>query len=85
MSYGVRTLDARVDDDLLLPGYEYHFMEDIEGEATLHTQIPPGFAGAASEFDNYRADTSPWLEKMSVIREFRRKVLSSGAGSKGST
>jgi hypothetical protein len=75
MSYGVRTLDAPVDEDLLLPGYEYHFMEEIDGEPSLHSQIPPGFAGPASEFDDFRADTSPWLEKMPVIREFRRKVL----------
>ena len=51
------------------------FMEDGEEGATLHSQIPTGFAGAASEFDDFRADTSPWLEKMPVIREFRRKVL----------
>ena len=29
-SFGVRTLDARVDEDLLLPGFEYHFMDETE-------------------------------------------------------
>ena len=27
-SFGVRTLDASVDEDLLLPGFEYHFMDE---------------------------------------------------------
>jgi hypothetical protein len=74
-SYGLRTVDANVDDDLLLPGYEYHFIDEYEDPPELHTQIPPGFAGEASTRDPYRADTSKWLDAMPVIREFRRTVL----------
>ena len=39
------------------------------------SQIPKGFAGAISEHDPSRADTSPWNDRLPVIREFRRKVL----------
>ncbi len=39
MSYGVRTVDAHVDDDFLLPGYEYHFEEDGENGPELHSQV----------------------------------------------
>jgi hypothetical protein len=67
-SYGVRTVDVVADEDVFVPGYEYHYLEDGE----LYTQIPPGFAGAASEIDPTRADASPWLEKLPVIQEFRR-------------
>jgi hypothetical protein len=69
-SYGVRTLDVVADEDLFVPGYEYHYLEDGE----LYTQIPRGFAGAASEVDPTRADASPWLEKLPVIQEFRRRI-----------
>jgi len=69
-SYGVRTLDVIADEDLFVPGYEYHYLEDGE----LYTQIPKGFAGAASEADPTRADASPWLEQLPVIREFRRRI-----------
>jgi hypothetical protein len=75
MSYGVRTVDAHVDDDFLLPGYEYHFEEDGENGPELHSQVPHGFVGAPSAIDNYRVDTSLWLDQVPVIREFRRKVL----------
>jgi len=75
MSYGVRTLDVAVDDDLLLPGYEYHYLDESEDPPALHSQIPPGFAGAVSDVDPSRADASPWLDRVPVIREFRRKVL----------
>jgi hypothetical protein len=69
-SYGVRTVDVVADEDVFVPGYEYHYLEDGE----LYTQIPPGFAGAASEVDPTRADASPWLEKLPVIQEFRRRI-----------
>jgi hypothetical protein len=39
------------------------------------SQIPEGFAGAASEVDPSRADASRWLDQLPVIREFRRKIL----------
>jgi hypothetical protein len=75
MSYGVRTIDIEADDDLFVPGYEYHFIDDDQSPPRLHSQIPEGYAGEASAIDPFRADASPWLEKLPVIREFRRKVL----------
>lgn len=74
-SFGVRTLDVEVDENLCVPGYEYHYLDDSESPPCLHSQIPPGFAGAPSEIDPSRADASPWLERLPVIRAFRRKVL----------
>jgi hypothetical protein len=75
MSYGLRTLDAIIDDDLLLPAFEYHFMDESVDPPQLYSQIPSGFVGEVSEVDEARADASPWLEQIPVIREFRRKVL----------
>ncbi|MEN8159412.1 MAG: hypothetical protein ABFS41_04985 [Myxococcota bacterium] len=69
-TYGVRTLDVVADEDLFVPGYEYHYVEDGE----LYSQIPKGFAGAISEIDPTRADAGPWLERLPVIREFRRRI-----------
>ena len=74
-SYGVRAIDVIADEDLCIPGYEYHFLDDSEDPPVLVSQIPEGFAGAASEFDPSRADASPWLDRIPVIREFRRKIL----------
>jgi hypothetical protein len=74
-SYGVRAIDVIADEDLCIPGYEYHFVDDSEDPPVLVSQIPEGFAGAASEFDPSRADASPWLDRLPVIREFRRKIL----------
>jgi hypothetical protein len=68
-SYGVRTIDVVADEDLFVPGYEYHYLEGGE----LYSQIPPGYAGRASELDPTRADASPWLERLPVIRAFRRR------------
>jgi hypothetical protein len=65
----VRTVDVVADEDVFVPGYEYHYLED----GVLYSQIPPGFAGAASDVDPTRADASPWLEKLPVIQEFRRR------------
>lgn len=74
-SYGVRTIDVPHADDLCVPGYEYHFMDDFEDPPVLFTQIPPGFAGPPSELDPSRADTSKWLDQLPIVREFRRVVL----------
>jgi hypothetical protein len=74
-SYGVRAIDVIADEDLCIPGYEYHFVDDSEDPPVRVSQIPEGFAGAASEFDPSRADASPWLDRLPVIREFRRKIL----------
>ena len=74
MSYGVRTLDVEADDDVCIPGYEYHYMDEWEDPPNLYSQIPEGFAGALSEVDPSRGDASPWIERMPVVKEFRRKV-----------
>jgi hypothetical protein len=77
MSFGVRTVDVVVDEDLLIPGYEYHFMDDSEDPPELVSQVPEGFAGAVSEVDASRVDTSAWLDRLPVIRRFRQ-VLGGG-------
>lgn len=74
-SFGVRTVDVDVDEDLCVPGYEYHFLDETETPPRHHSQIPRSFAGAQSEVDPSRADASPWLERLPVIREFRATVL----------
>ncbi len=66
-SYGVRTLDVLADEDLFLPGYEYH--EEAQ------SQIPAGFAGAPHPDNPDRADAAAWLEALPVIRAFRAEVL----------
>ena len=68
-SYGVRTVDVLVDEDLCVPGYEYH-----QGDGPGESQIPPGYAGAVSPQDPSRSDASPWLERLPVIQEFRRTL-----------
>lgn len=74
-SYGVRTVDVRADDDLFVPGLEYHFLDDSWDPPELYSQIPAGYAGAQSPVDDARADASPWLDRLPVIQEFRREVL----------
>lgn len=73
--YGVRSVDVIADEDFSLPGYEYHFLDDSVDPPEFHSQIPEGFAGAASSVDPSRADASAWLDRMPLIREFRRVVL----------
>jgi len=48
---------------------------DGEVPPELVSQIPTGFAGPTSDVDPSRADASPWIERMPVVREFRRIVL----------
>ncbi len=72
MSYGMRTVDVNADDDVFVPGYEYHYVEDDVSPPQLHTQIPPGYAGKPSRIDPHRADASAWLDKLPVIQKFRR-------------
>ena len=74
-SYGVRTIDVTADDHLCLPGFEYHLDGEEDGASPLIDQIPPGFAGAVNEHDPSRSDASAWIDRMPVVREFRRKVL----------
>ena len=64
-SYGLRPVDVPCDENLCLPGFEFHY----DG----HSQIPAGFAGAPSDVDPSRADTSPWNDSMPIIRDFRRR------------
>ncbi|MGH0035057.1 MAG: hypothetical protein ACQGVK_08505 [Myxococcota bacterium] len=73
--FGSRTIDVRVDDDLLVPAFEYHFMDDSLDPPELFSQIPAGYAGDPAPGDESRADASPWLEKLPVIQAFRRRVL----------
>lgn len=74
-TYVVRTIDVIAPEELCIPGFEYHFMDDSCDPPQLHSQIPEGFVGATSSHDPSRADASPWLEKLPVIREFRRALL----------
>jgi hypothetical protein len=74
MSYGVRTIDVDAAEDLFVPGYEYHFIDETEDPPLLYSQIPEGFAGEASEVDGSRADASRWIEALPVIQEFRRMI-----------
>jgi len=76
-SFGVRTIDVVADEDLFVPGFEYHYFDENADESEHFSQIPEGFAGELSEHDNDRADASAWLDPIPVIREFRRKVLGS--------
>ena len=74
-SYGVRTVDVVADEDLFVPGYEYHYLDDEQEPPQLVSQIPTGFAGAPAEFDPTRADASPWLDALPIIQRFRRAML----------
>jgi hypothetical protein len=74
-SFGVRSIDVHAAEDLCIPGYEYCYVDDSTRPPTLHSQIPPGFAGAPSNLDPARLDASAWIERLPVIREFRRRVL----------
>jgi len=74
-TFGVRTVDVVVDDDLCCPGYEYHFLDDTVDPPEFYSQIPEGYAGEVGPHDPSRADASPWLDKLSVIQQFRRQVL----------
>ena len=74
-SFGVRTVDVLADDDLFVPGYEYHFMDDSVDPPTLHSQIPEGFVAGPCPNDDTRADAAPWLDGLPVVRDFRRLVL----------
>lgn len=74
-SYGVRSVDVIAPEELCVPGYEYHFVDDTVSPPQLHSQIPEGFAGEPSELDPARVDASAWTERLPAIRDFRRIVL----------
>jgi hypothetical protein len=75
MSFGVRTVGVAIDDDLCVPGYEYHYVDNSVSPPALVSQIPAGYVGAVSQVDPSRADASPWLNELPVVQAFRRKVL----------
>jgi hypothetical protein len=79
-SYGLRTIDVAIDEDLCLPGFEYHFHEFEDDPASLHSQIPHGFAGAPNAIDPDRADASAWIDELPVVKRFRREVLEKRRG-----
>jgi hypothetical protein len=74
-SYGVRAVDVVADEDLCIPGYEYHFLDDGEDPASRVSQIPEGFAGEPSPVDPHRCDASAWIDRLPVVKRFRREVL----------
>jgi len=78
MLYGVRNIDVNADEDLFVPGFDYHYMDDEKTPPEMYSQIPKGYAGKISGIDEYKADASPWLNKLPPVREFKRKVLNKG-------
>lgn len=74
-SFGVRTVDVIADDDLFIPGFEYHHYEETENGLELYSQIPEGFVGEVCEMDDAKADASPWLDRLPLVQQFRREVL----------
>lgn len=74
-SFGVRTVDVLADDDLFIPGYEYHHYEQTPDGPILYSQIPAGFVGEVCPIDDAKADASKWLNKIPMIQQFRRDVL----------
>ena len=71
----MRTVDVIADDDLFVPGYEYHYVEDDVDPPELVSQIPPGFVGAQADFDPTRADASAWLDRLPIVKKFRQTLL----------
>ena len=74
-SFAVRTIDVMAHEDLFVPGFEYHYLDETQDPPALVSQIPGGFAGENSEHEPDRADASPWIDRLPIVREFRRKVL----------
>jgi hypothetical protein len=74
-SFGLRTIDVVADEDLFIPGYEYHHVDHEQDPPALYSQIPKGYAGEPCKDDENKADASPWLEALGVVKDFRRIVL----------
>lgn len=74
-TFGLRLVDVLADEDLFIPGYEYHYVDRSQDPPALYSQIPKGYAGKPCLDDENKADASPWLEALPVIRAFRREVL----------
>jgi hypothetical protein len=71
-SYGVRSIDVEAAEELFVPAWEYHFLDETVRPPRIHSQIPEGFAGAPSRADPDRADASAWIERLPAVQEFRR-------------
>lgn len=74
-SFGVRTVDVVADEDLFVPGFEYHFLDEAADPPEMFSQIPEGFAGNPNDHDPARADASPWLDRLPWVKQFRQQVL----------
>jgi len=74
-TFGLRLVDVVADDDLFIPGYEYHYFDEDADPPALYSQIPKGYAGRPCRDDPNKADASPWLEALPIVRAFRKKVL----------
>jgi len=79
-SYGIRALHVPADEEIFVPGFEFHFMDDSVDPPELYSQIPTGWAGKPNPVDPERADAAAWIEALPVVREFRRRVLRGGPG-----
>lgn len=73
-SFALRTIDVEADDQLFVPGWEYHYLDDWQDPPQIYSQIPEGWAGVQSTVDPARADASPWLEELPVLQEFRQAI-----------
>lgn len=78
-TFALRTINVAIDEDLCVPGYEFHYMDETDDGLALHSQIPPGFAGAHHPQDEDRADASPWIDQLPIVRAFRTQVLGAQA------
>ena len=67
--------DVVAADDVFLAGWEYHYFDPDLDPPGWYSQIPEGFVGRPCPVDPHKADASPWLDRLPVVREFRRKVL----------
>jgi hypothetical protein len=74
-SYGVRAIDVPADEDLCIPGYEYHFLDDSSDPPEWVSQIPKGYVGKPSKLDPDRCNASPWIDQLPIVRKFRKEVL----------
>ena len=73
-TYGVRLVDVKADEDLFIPGYEYHYVDPDVHRSEHFSQIPKGFVGEQCPYDSSRHDASPWLEQLPIIRKFREAM-----------
>jgi hypothetical protein len=77
-SFGLRLVDVVADEDLFIPGYEYHHFDEDADPPAFYSQIPKGYAGEPCVDDSNKADASPWLDALPVVKQFRRVVLGRG-------